>query len=154
MKRSIRYLLAVACAGTLASPLLSAQPEMGGHQGPPGGPDRGRGSHLQRGWPGLPPGADLSEAQQQKAFALRHAAEPLMFEQNAQVRKAHDALRRLADTSPFDEARASAAANALGSATSALALNHARLAAQMTALLTPEQRTAAALHAPVPGRQP
>lgn len=132
--------LALACCAMLANvPALGAPPGMDGPRGPHGGPDR---LH----------GVTLSDAQQQKAFAIRHAAEPAMFEQAGLVRKAHDSLRALEQAAPFDEARAAAAANALGSATAALALGRARVGSQLHALLTPEQRAAQAQRPPMPER--
>ena len=127
MNRLNPSFLAIACASLLASATVwSAQPGMDQH-------DR---------WPGMgmPRGAALTPAQEQKAFALRHAAEPALFEQAGQVRKAHEALQELGEAAQFDEARASAAADALGGATAALALSRTRLASQVHALLTPEQR--------------
>jgi protein CpxP len=135
------FFLALACCATLAAvPALSAQPWMDAPHGPHHGPDP---LH----------GVTLSEAQQQRAFAIRHAAEPLMFEQSALVRKAHDSLRALELAQPFDEARAAAAANALGSATAAQALARARVGAQVHALLTPEQRAELAQRPPMPNRR-
>ena len=152
MTRRPSYIFALAFAGAMASiPALGAdggamQAPHGPH-GPHGEPDRGPG--LER---GMPPGVVLDDAQEQKAFAIRHAAEPLMFEQMTALRKAHDTLRQLGESVQFDEAKAAAAASAIGNASAAMALSRARVASQMTALLTPEQRAQLAQRHPVPRR--
>jgi protein CpxP len=82
----------------------------------------------------------LTEAQQDKLFALEHAAAPQAREQDKAIRRAHDALRELGRAERFDEARAAAVTRDLGQAVAAEALAHARLHAQQLAILTPEQR--------------
>jgi protein CpxP len=134
MKTRYTALFALAFAGLMAS--ASAQMPDGP---PPHGP---------MGEFGHGPGPELNEAQQQKAFAIRHAAAPQIFEQHTALRKAHDALREMADSGQFDEAKAAAAAAAIGKASAALALAHARVDAQIAALLTPEQRAQGQRHHP------
>jgi protein CpxP len=82
----------------------------------------------------------LSEAQEDKLFALTHAAAPEQRNQEKAERKAHEALRALGAAPQFDEARAGAAARALGQAIANRVLLQARLQAQVLAVLTPEQR--------------
>jgi len=82
----------------------------------------------------------LTEAQQDKLFAQRHAAEPARREREKAIRRAHEGLRDLADSGRFDEGKASALAQSLGQAMAAEALDHARGQAQFLAMLTPEQR--------------
>ncbi|MES2018485.1 MAG: periplasmic heavy metal sensor [Pseudomonadota bacterium] len=132
MKLRQSCIAALAFAGVMAS---AAAQLPGPPPGPPG--EHGRG-----------PGMVLSEAQEQKAFAIRHAAEPARFEQEMALRKAHDALRQMADSGQFDEAKAGAAAIEIGNASAALALGRARVESQIAALLTPEQRAQAAQHHP------
>jgi protein CpxP len=81
----------------------------------------------------------LSEAQQDKLFAIEHAAAPQRRQQEKAIRHAHEALRAARDA-PFDEGKASAASRELGQAVAAEALLEARLHAQVLAVLTPEQR--------------
>lgn len=100
---------------------------MGGHGGPMPMPMDGRGQHL-------------SEEQQDKLFAIMHAQEPQRRDYEKAARKAREALRELAESDKFDEAKAGALAQAEGKAVAALALLHARTDAQVQALLTPEQR--------------
>lgn len=85
-------------------------------------------------------GLDLSEAQQDKLFAITHAAAPQQRDQEKAERKAHDALRALGASARFDEARASAAARDLGQAIANGVLLRVRLESQVLGLLTPEQR--------------
>lgn len=146
-------LLAASCAG------LNACAFAAGGEGGPGMPDGGR-----HGFGGSGPGApgpdgpfdhrppgpmgplgqlrrlDLSEAQQDKLFAIMHASAPQRREQEKAERKAHEALRAMAGEARFDEAKAAAAARDLGQAVAAGALQRARIEAQVAAVLTPEQR--------------
>lgn len=90
----------------------------------------------------MPPlhGLKLSEAQQDKLFAIMHAQAPERREHDKAIRKAHDALRDLGHGDRFDDAKASALARDLGQAVAADALLRARTEAQVLAVLTPEQR--------------
>jgi Spy/CpxP family protein refolding chaperone len=82
----------------------------------------------------------LTEAQQDKVFAIMHAQAPQRREHDKAIRKAHEALRELGGADRFDEAKAGAAARDLGQAVAAQALLQARTEAQILAVLTPEQR--------------
>lgn len=85
-------------------------------------------------------GLDLSEAQQDQVFAILHAEVPRRRELDKAERRAHDALRALAGKAPLDEAKAAAAAQALGQAVADLELLRLRTGAQVLAVLTPQQR--------------
>lgn len=124
-------LLVLVCSATLASP------NEGGPRGPMMDGRGGPGMHL-------PPGVKLTEAQQDKVFAIVHAQEPQQREQMQDMRKAHEALGALVADGKFDEAKAAPLAAAVGKAAAALALSKARTDAQINAVLTPEQRKAAA----------
>ena len=91
---------------------------------------------------------DLSEAQQDKLFAIMHAAAPQQRAQMKAERKAQDALRALGSSPQFDEARANAAARDLGQAIAAGAVLRARIESQVLALLTPAQREQMQSHRP------
>ena len=93
-------------------------------------------------------GVVLDEAQQDKVFAIVHAQEPQMRDQGKAARHAHEALRAMATSGQFDDARASALAQAGAKAMAAMALLQARTDAQIHALLTPEQRRQASEHGP------
>lgn len=122
------------------------------HSGP-GEHGRGPGGHGAHGLPFLR-GVTLTEAQQDRVFAIMHAAEPQQREQMKSAHKAHEALNAMAASGQFDEGKAAALAQTAGQAMAALALMHARTEAQVMALLTPEQRQqAASAHARRPARQ-
>ena len=157
MQHRIPFIFAglIAAAGVIASSaVLSAQPEI---DGMPQGPRHSGFERPGHGGRALPPGLGrgvrLNDEQQQKAFAIRHAAEPQLFALMARVRKAQDTLHQLAQAPGFDEAKVNAAASELGAATAASALVHARLGAQMAALLTAEQRAALDARPAKPVRQ-
>jgi len=135
-------------------------PERGPDDGPDGGPDNrmegGRFGGPGPGFGGHGPGAPgpempfgsmphlrrlkLSEAQQDKLFAIMHAAAPKHRDNEKAQRKAHEALRELDGADRVDDARASAAARDLGQAVATGVLLQARTRAQVLAILTPEQR--------------
>lgn len=121
----------------------------GGH-----GPEEGPGPH--HGFGGHGPGAPgpelpfggmplhglkLSEAQQDKLFAIMHDQAPARRDHEKAIRKAEDALRELGHADKFDDAKASGLSRDLGQAIAADALLRARTEAKVLAVLTPEQRT-------------
>ncbi|MES2129819.1 MAG: periplasmic heavy metal sensor [Pseudomonadota bacterium] len=131
--KTLSYLLA---AVSLAVPLSGSAQMM------PPPPE-----HMQQhGGPGAPflHGVELSEAQQDKVFAIMHARAPQQHENDKAMHKAQEALRALAASDSFDDAKAGAAAQSLGQAAAANALLRARTDAQIMALLSPEQRQQAA----------
>jgi Spy/CpxP family protein refolding chaperone len=136
---------------------------MGMERGPggPGMPGHGGRGMPGRGGPGLHEpgmpflrGVQLSEAQQDRVFAIMHAQAPTQRELEKKIRAAHDALRTAGSAAQFDEAKASAQAQALGQAIAAEALLRARTEAQVFAVLTPEQRDQAAKARPERGQRP
>jgi protein CpxP len=130
-----------ASAQMMASPPGMGHPGMGQpgagqlEMGPPGGGHAGM-----RPGVGHPGRIELSEAQQDKAFALKHGQEPLRRELLKAVQKAREAMHTLAKSGEFDEKKAGALAQTLGQAVAALEMHQARSHAQFVALLTPEQR--------------
>ncbi len=100
---------------------------------------------------GEPPflhGLDLSEAQQDKVFAILYAEAPYLREQGKAARKAHEALRALAQSAQYDDAKASALAQAGAQAMANIELQQVRTEQKLLALLTPEQRKQMAEHRP------
>ncbi|HAT31018.1 MAG TPA: hypothetical protein DCW29_09270 [Janthinobacterium sp.] len=85
-------------------------------------------------------GLELSEAQQDKVFTVLHAQEPMLREQHKQVEKAHQALHELASSGHYDDAKASALAQAAAQAMARISLQQARTEQELLAMLTPEQR--------------
>jgi periplasmic protein CpxP/Spy len=139
---SIRISSAAAAIACLVCSMTLAAPG----EGPPMGPDFGRG-----GPPFGPPGEDrpppylmglhLSEDQDDKVFAILHAAAPEMRERFKAARKARESLRELGQSAQYDAAKAASLAQALGSAESQLALLRVRTDRDIFMLLTPDQRT-------------
>ncbi|MCU6498267.1 periplasmic heavy metal sensor [Rugamonas sp. A1-17] len=136
------------------------------HDGPehgPGGRAPGGGFHGGMppfGGPGMggrPPfahGIELSEAQEDKVFAIVHAEQPYLREQGKAAAKAHEALRALGRAEQYDDARAAALAKEAATAMANIALQHVRTEQKLLAVLTPEQRKkqaeAEVRHAPRP----
>lgn len=87
---------------------------------------------------------DLSEAQQDKIFALMHAQAPRQREQARAAAKALDELQRLAESERYDTGKATALADTYGKAQAALAANQAELDFQIRSMLTPDQKQALA----------
>lgn len=131
-------LVASVATASLARAQACAPPPMPSHgeRAPDFGPGPGPGPG-----PAMPPVAlQWSEAQQDKLFAVRHAAEPARRERAKAVQRARGALHQLVDSNRFDATRAVALAQALGQALAAEELDQAREQAQFLALLTPAQR--------------
>jgi len=139
--RRIASLLGSAClAAAFHAPSAFAQSgppldrESAEERGPHGPRSPGRAPHP------LLDGVELSEAQQDRLFAIMHDAAPKRREYDKAQRKAMDSLRAAASGDKFDEAKAAAAAQALGQAIATEELLRARTDAQVMALLTPQQR--------------
>ncbi|HEX8611118.1 MAG TPA: periplasmic heavy metal sensor [Telluria sp.] len=129
--RALALLLSTTCLGAIAAP---------GEGGtPPPAPMMGAHGHHERG-PAFAHGVDLSDAQEDKVFAVMHAQEPKRREYTRTLHDSQEALRALGGAEQFDEAKASSLAQAAGNALAALALLDARTDAQVRAVLTPEQR--------------
>jgi periplasmic protein CpxP/Spy len=114
-----------------------------GPSGPMRCPGCGHFAGGEHGW-GLQPrflmGLKLTEDQEDKVFAILHAAAPALREQAKALRKAHDGLRDLPTAAQYDDARAKALADTAGKAISQLALLRTRAAHEIYALLTADQR--------------
>lgn len=106
---------------------------------PPGMPPLG-GPGMAGGEPPVLRGVDLSEAQQDKVFAILHAEAPYVREQLKAGGKAQEALHAMSAGGQFDDAKAAALAQAGAQAMANLALQHIRTDQKLLALLTPEQR--------------
>jgi Spy/CpxP family protein refolding chaperone len=137
------------CAGAAAAPRSHMHENVKSDGMPPreefpmiGHPPLDGGLNLP-GYGPLPPyfhDVTLTEAQQDKIFATMHASAPAMREQGKLVKKSADAIRELADSDSYDEAKLKSLADANARASSELMLLHARNIHQLLALLTPEQR--------------
>ena len=148
MKKSTYTLRRLLLAAAIALPLAAQAQDMHPPQHPPlpgaqGMPHEGFAARpFEHGGatPHFLRGLDLSEVQQDKVFAILHAQAPLLRDQHKAVMKAHEALHALAVSGQFDDARASALAQAVGQAMARITLEQARAEQQLRALLTPEQR--------------
>lgn len=85
-------------------------------------------------------GLDLSDAQRDQIFEIRHAQAPAMRAQMKAVRAARKELRELALAPTYDAAKAQASADALAKATAEMALMRIDAMRKVLAVLTPEQR--------------
>ncbi|HXE18668.1 Spy/CpxP family protein refolding chaperone [Castellaniella sp. UC4442_H9] len=100
-----------------------------------------RGHGMEGGW-GAPMlrKLNLTQAQQDQIFKIRHDQAQAFYDQHKAVRAARKSLRELTMADSFDQAKAQQAAQAIGQADAQLALLRAETQAQIRAVLTPEQR--------------
>lgn len=99
----------------------------------------------------LPPflhGIVLTEAQQDRVFAILHEQMPRLRDQEKALHKAHELLRGLSIAPVFDEAAAREASKAEARASAELHLLMARTDSRLLALLTAQQRQQISLSAP------
>jgi Spy/CpxP family protein refolding chaperone len=140
-------LTSLSAAAALLAACLATTPAFatGEPDAPPPAGRHGPDFDHERG-PGMPFGhaplhrLKLTEAQQDKVFAIMHAQAPQRRDYDKAIRKAHEGLRELGNADKFDEAKANALSRDLGQAVAAQALLQARTEAQIQAVLTPEQR--------------
>ena len=85
-------------------------------------------------------GLDLSEAQRDKLFELRHAQAPKLRELGKTMRSSQRELRKMSMSDSFDEAKAKQLADTASQAGAGLALLRAQLQNETFRILTPEQR--------------
>lgn len=85
-------------------------------------------------------GLDLSEAQRDRLFELRHAQEPRQHELMKQLRASREALQTLARSDNFDAGKARTLADNHAKAVSEMAMARAEFESKLRAMLTPEQR--------------
>jgi Spy/CpxP family protein refolding chaperone len=141
----------LALAAGIAAALPFAAMAQGGPGGP-GGPEMHqrhhggegmRGMHGRHHGPSFLRGINLTEAQRDKVFAIRHAQAPVMREKFKIVRKSHEDLRALTTSAQYDDAKARAIADTGARAMAELAVLKARGDHDIYALLTPEQKAQA-----------
>lgn len=83
---------------------------------------------------------DLTDAQEDKVFAIMHAEKPYLRDQAKAAAKAHESLRAMAVAEKYDDAKAASLAQAAGTAMANIALQHVRTEQKLLAVLTSEQR--------------
>ena len=92
-------------------------------------------------WPPFLHGVKLTEDQEDKIFAITHAAAPALRDQFKAVRKSSEALRELGRSPQFSVDTATSLALAQSRAESQLSLLQVRMEHDVYAVLTAEQRT-------------
>jgi len=88
----------------------------------------------------------LTDDQQDKVFAILHAAAPALRDQSKALRKARDALRELAKNARYDDTNAVSLAQAQGKAEGQMALLRTRMEHDLFSILTPEQTAQVTSH--------
>lgn len=137
MKKSLAISVLAATMALGALPMTSSA-HGGDYSASPHSPDRvsmHRG-HGDRAFQRL----NLTDAQRDQIFQIRHDQEPEVFKLRNAERAAATKLRELSRAAPFDDAQAQTQALELGKAQGQLALLRAKRHAQIQAVLTPEQR--------------
>ena len=143
----------ILLAASVALPLLAAhgavragevdddarRPPMMHPEGPHG-PEHGPRGPGMGGRPPFAYGIELSDAQEDKVFAIVHAEQPYLHEQGRAAAKAHEALRALGRAEQYDDAKDAALAREAATAMANIALQHVRTEQKLLAVLTPEQR--------------
>ncbi|AKU21289.1 Spy/CpxP family protein refolding chaperone [Massilia sp. NR 4-1] len=116
-------------------------PGMHGPEGLARGPGPGFGPGPgPRGEPPFLHGLQLSEAQQDKVFAILHAQAPYLREQAKAHEKAARALHDMRLADKYDDAAAARQAQAAAQALANMQLQRVRTDQKLLSLLTPEQR--------------
>lgn len=150
LSRRILMRFMIASSIALSLPLAAIADGPGKPGGPPGlagrsGPGDARGGPPCTGESGdlVPPflhGIVLSEAQRDKIFGILYAQTPSLRDKEKELRKTAIALRELALSAQYDEAKARPLAEANAKASADIALLRARSTSAIYQLLTPEQR--------------
>lgn len=109
------------------------------HGAPPFGPHPG-GPGMAQPLPPFMHGVELSEAQQDKVFAIVHGQVPYLREQGKTLHKSHEALAALAHAEKYDDAKAASLAQSAAQAMANLELSRVRTDQKLLAVLTAEQR--------------
>lgn len=134
MKSRHPYVAALLLAGSVALAIPGAAQA---HRGDGFGAGYGHGPRSEmRGMRAL----DLTEAQRDQIFKLRHEQAPALRDKMQAARKAGQALREIASAPSYDSARAKELAEAQAKAMSEAALLRAEMNHRVLAVLTPEQR--------------
>jgi Spy/CpxP family protein refolding chaperone len=111
-----------------------------GAPGGEGGPGAGPHGPQRMGPPPFLHGLNLTEAQQDKVFAILHSQAPYLREQDKALHKAREALHALASAAQYDDAKAASQAQAAAQAMANLELSRVRTDQKLLAVLTAEQR--------------
>ena len=141
MKLYRKTIAAALCAGGLALTMgAQAQPAPEGgqpHSGMHHTRHHGGGGDEMRGLQAL----NLSEAQRDQIFKIRHDQAPAFRDQMKKVRASREELQKLARADKFDQTAVRRAADTQAKALSDIAVVRVQAASQVRQVLTPEQRT-------------
>ena len=130
MKRHLAFIASLLLATGLTTGSAWAHP-VGKGMGPMGG------HHMEeRGLHRL----DLSDAQKDKIFEIRHAQEPALREQRNQMIKAREQLQALTQAEKYNSREVQAQADASAKAMARVMVIEAETRHRIRAVLTPEQR--------------
>lgn len=135
---SRKSLLAAALAASLAG--LVAAPAAARPHGGDAPWSEGRGAHRAEHLGRMLRELDLSDAQRDKLFEIRHAAAPQMREKLEALRKSRAALREAATAADYDAARVRARAEESAKLQADLTVMRIENQQKMLSVLTPEQR--------------
>jgi Spy/CpxP family protein refolding chaperone len=151
MNRTLKTLLAATCLITAAVSTATAEQNTrhnqpnhcvkGHHQG-----SHPTGDSLTLGKPPFLHGISLTSEQEDKLFALTHAATPAMREFAKQEKTLHEALRQLSQHTPLDETKLKQIAEKLGNVSKDKTVYRITVDSKVLALLTPEQREQVSKH--------
>src|SRR5690606_7613953 len=151
--KSIRR-LALVSALAIATPLAVMAQQVGNAGPGERGPGAHKKGHFHKGHHGhhgnfhragmhsghMLRGLDLTQAQRDKLFELRHAQAPKVRELGKTLRSSRQELRQLSMSDSFDNAKAKQLADSASQAGAELALLRAQLQNETFKILTPEQR--------------
>ena len=142
MKFYRKTIAAALCATGLGLAMGAyAQPAPDGMHGPQrGGMHGGRWHGGERGGMHGMRALNLTEAQRDQIFKIRHDQEPAFREQMKKVRASREELQKLARADKLDPAAVRRAADAEAKALSDLAVMRVQAQNQVRQVLTPEQR--------------
>ncbi|MGB9989654.1 Spy/CpxP family protein refolding chaperone [Massilia sp. SM-13] len=143
MNKAKLSLQGLLLAAVMAAPFAAIAGDGPGHSGPPRGAPHRAGAMPGPGPDGEPPfmrGLGLTEAQEDKVFAILHAQAPYLREQGKAHERAERALDEMHDAGKFDDAAAVKLAQASAQAIANITLQHLRTEQKLLAVLTPEQR--------------
>lgn len=145
--QSFKHLLAIASfAAVLPAMAAQAGSDEGGRCQRHG---EGMNGHGGRMMPGdgmmghIPPflhGLKLTDEQRDAIFNITYKQAPIMRDKEKSLRKAHEAMRELARSGKFDEAKAKSLAQDIADNLGVISLMRARAESEIYAVLTPEQR--------------
>jgi Spy/CpxP family protein refolding chaperone len=143
MNKAKLSLQGLLLAAAIAAPFAAIAGDEPGRGGPPRSVPHRAGAMFGPGPDGDPPylrGLDLSEAQEDKVFAILHAQAPSLRELGKAHQKAERALDEMHDAGKFDDAAAVKLTQASAQAIANITLQHLRTEQKLLAVLTPEQR--------------